>query len=130
MTVDPLRHLSVFSPEAFGNQRVDIIGAGATGSAIVLELAKLGVQNLHVWDFDTVESHNLANQAFGPRHVGEKKVAALASLVKDLADVDIVQHDQKVEAGVLVGSVRVGERVPSPNGHRMRVEEVHGAGPS
>lgn len=102
MSVDPLRHLSVFSPEAFGNQRVDVIGAGATGSAIVLELAKLGVKNLHVWDFDTVEGHNLANQAFGLRHVGMKKVDALAELAKDFADVEIVKHDQKVEAGVKV----------------------------
>ena len=29
--IDPLRHMSVFSPDKWGARRVDVIGAGATG---------------------------------------------------------------------------------------------------
>jgi len=50
--------------QGFNQKRVDIIGAGATGSHVVMLLAILGFTNIHVWDFDRVEAHNLANQSF------------------------------------------------------------------
>lgn len=96
MTVDPLRHLEVFGPEEFGNRKVAVIGAGATGSAVVVQLAKLGVANLHVYDFDTVEAHNLANQVYGVADVGKPKVEALAEYVKKYADLDIHAHNEEV----------------------------------
>ena len=96
MAVEPLRHLSVFSPERFGARRVDIIGAGATGGAIAVELAKLGVKNLHVWDFDHVEEHNLANQMYGIEHVGKFKVDALAHIIKRDVNTDITPHNERV----------------------------------
>ena len=96
MAVEPLRHLAHFSPEKFGRRQIDIIGAGATGSAIALELAKLGVQNLHVWDFDHVEDHNLANQVYGLEDVGKFKVEALARIIKRDVNTDIVAHNERV----------------------------------
>ena len=44
--IDTTRHVEVFSPDAFGSRRIDIIGAGASGSRIVLALAKLGIENI------------------------------------------------------------------------------------
>jgi hypothetical protein len=79
---DPLRHQYIFDPINFGNQPITVIGAGATGSRIALSLAKLGVQNLTVYDFDIVESHNIANQAYGNNDIGKPKVQALAELIK------------------------------------------------
>lgn len=97
MPVEPLRHLEVFSPTQFGNQRVDVVGAGATGSAVTLELAKLGITNLHVWDFDKVEDHNLANQLYGPEDIGYSKVDSLWNLVKDQADTEITLYEQELK---------------------------------
>jgi len=105
MSVDPLRHLSVFKPHAFGTRRVDVIGCGATGSRIVLSLAKLGVENIHVWDFDTVEEHNLANQVFGLPDIGRPKVAALADIVKRDAGVTLNVHPEKVCGSESFGEV-------------------------
>jgi sulfur carrier protein ThiS adenylyltransferase len=95
--IDPLRHLSVFSPHAFGSRRVDVIGCGATGSRVVLSLAKLGVENIHAWDFDKVEEHNVPNQAFGLQHVGLLKVDALAQLVRAATGAEITIHPEKVD---------------------------------
>ena len=103
--VEPLRHLTVFDPAAFGNKRVDVIGCGATGSMIVMQLAKLGVQNLHVHDFDVIEGHNIANQAFGICDIGQKKVDALARRVKDDTGLVVTTHDQAVTGRSLLGSV-------------------------
>lgn len=103
--LDPLRHLSVFSPHAFGSRRVDVIGVGATGSRIALSLAKLGVENIHVWDFDTVEEHNVPNQAFGLEHVGLLKTDALAALIKAATGTDITVHSEKVDGTQQLGEI-------------------------
>jgi molybdopterin/thiamine biosynthesis adenylyltransferase len=103
--VDPLRHLSVFSPHAFGTRRVDVVGCGATGSRIALDLAKLGVENIHVWDFDTVEEHNVANQVFGIEHIASLKVEALAALVKAATGVKIYTHAERVDGSQQLGDV-------------------------
>lgn len=96
MPVNPLRHMEVFDPRSFGRRRVDVIGVGATGSHVVVSLAKLGVDNIHVWDPDKVESHNVANQAFGNGDIGSPKVEALARIVKALTGDEIATHCERV----------------------------------
>jgi len=93
-TVDTLRHIKVFDAEEFASKRVDVIGAGATGSRIALALAKLGITNLHVWDFDKIESHNIANQAYGLKDVGKPKVRALEELIHEQTGISIAPHEQ------------------------------------
>lgn len=105
MRIDPLRHLSVFSPDAFGQHRVDVIGAGATGSKVVLDLAKLGVENIHVWDFDQVEEHNVANQVFGLGDVGALKVDALREIVKRDTGTTIHTHAECVDGSQNLGDI-------------------------
>ena len=96
--IDVSRHQEIFSPASWGDKRVDVIGAGATGSPVVLELAKLGVRNIHVWDFDAVEEHNLANQMYGPADVGKLKVEALQELIRNQTGTEITIHAEAVTA--------------------------------
>lgn len=102
--IDVTRHQSVFSPEEFGNKQVCVIGAGATGSKIVLELAKLGVKNIVVYDFDHVEEHNLANQVYGPNHLGMAKVEALAQVVLDATGLEITARNERVTADTRIAA--------------------------
>lgn len=81
--IDSTRHRSVFDPAKWGGKRVDVIGLGATGSKIALSLAKLGVTNLHLWDHDVVEEHNLANQVYGLREVGAPKAQAILDRINE-----------------------------------------------
>lgn len=74
--LDISRHQELFEPYNF-NTPVTIIGAGATGSWIALSLAKLGIEDIAVWDFDKVEAHNIPNQSYGLPNVGFPKVTAL-----------------------------------------------------
>ncbi len=99
MGVDTIRHQRVFDPDMFGERRVDVIGAGAIGSRVAMGLAKLGIKHIHVWDFDTVEPHNIANQIFGNDDIGKLKVDALAELVKRQTGTDITKHPGKYETG-------------------------------
>lgn len=74
--ISVIRHQMIFDPSK-NNVPVHIIGAGATGSRLWLALVELGLTNIHVYDFDEVESHNLANQIFLIEDVGTPKVEAL-----------------------------------------------------
>lgn len=92
--IDATRHQSVFSPGAFHRRRVDVIGVGATGSKLALSLAKLGVLNLHVWDFDVVEPHNIANQVYSQEHVGMDKATAFADIALAATGSPVTAHVQ------------------------------------
>lgn len=80
--IDISRHKELFNPENFTTP-VHIIGAGATGSWLALALAKLGLSNINVWDFDIIEEHNVANQAFSYLDVNKTKVNALQALINN-----------------------------------------------
>ena len=70
-----------FKPEDLGTDRVHIIGCGATGSTLAELLARFGITNMVLYDFDTVEGKNLANQMFLHRHIHMPKVDAVAEIV-------------------------------------------------
>lgn len=95
--IDATRHSDIFDPGVFGDRRVDVIGTGATGSKVALAVAKLGVRNLHVWDFDQVEPHNLANQAFAERHLGMNKAEAAAQVVYEATGWPVTAHAKAYE---------------------------------
>lgn len=103
--IDPHRHFSIFDPERFGDRPVHIIGAGATGSKIAIEIAKLGVRNLIVHDFDVIEPHNLANQAYIRSDVGKPKVEALAEHIKAATGMDITKSLEKVTGATPLSGV-------------------------
>lgn len=61
-----------------------IIGCGAIGSCTAELLARAGITDITLWDFDTVESHNMSNQLFYEKHVGTLKTEALSELLIDI----------------------------------------------
>lgn len=75
-----IRHDSVFRAGEYNNYPIHIVGAGATGSRVFMSLIELGLTNISVYDYDKVEAHNLANQAYMHEHIGVPKVQALKSL--------------------------------------------------
>lgn len=104
--LDVRRHMELFDPHSF-NTKINVIGAGATGSWLAFMLAKLGIRGdlINVWDFDTVEEHNIPNQLYGMPYIGDKKVQALGTKIfSDLCQ-NIVEHDKKFTSGRLSGYV-------------------------
>lgn len=69
-----------FQPEDV-NDRIHIIGCGAVGSLVGETLARMGLTKITLYDFDTVESHNIANQIFTENDLGKPKVSALRSRI-------------------------------------------------
>lgn len=63
---------------------IHIIGCGAIGSTLTLQLARCGLTDLYLWDFDIVESHNLANQQYRFAHIGRPKTECLKEMVLEI----------------------------------------------
>lgn len=89
------RQSNIFNKNEF-NIPINIIGAGATGSWLALMLAKMGITNITVWDFDVVEEHNLPNQLFELQDVGEAKVFALQRIIQNHTNIVINVKNEKV----------------------------------
>lgn len=58
-----------------------VIGVGAIGRQVALQLASLGVRTLHLIDFDEVEPTNITTQGYLARDLGKLKVNATADAV-------------------------------------------------
>lgn len=72
-----------FQPERLP-ARIHIIGCGAVGSTIAENLARFGVTKMTLYDFDTVEPHNIANQMFRQKDIGKLKVDALKDIITEI----------------------------------------------
>ena len=79
MAISTIRHESIINPR-IDNPPFTIVGCGAVGSRIFMSLIELGMTRIRCIDFDYVEPHNLANQAFMHEHVGMNKGEALQFL--------------------------------------------------
>lgn len=69
-------------PEAFLSKSIQIVGIGGIGSPTAYLLAKLGIRDLTLIDFDTVETHNVGSQFYSLEDVGRPKVEALQERIK------------------------------------------------
>lgn len=83
------RQLDIVNPDKLAAQQVTLVGAGGIGSPTALLLAKLGVQNLTVYDPDVIEEHNLPNQMYRLGDLGRPKVEALAEVCQQFAGLTI-----------------------------------------
>lgn len=76
MITDYTKQMELIKPHEV-DTRINVIGCGALGSWIVFFLLKMGFDQIHVYDFDIIEEHNLPNQMFAEEHIGAHKVSAM-----------------------------------------------------
>ena len=101
--LDTTRHELHFDARALTKgKRVDIVGVGAVGSKIAMEIAKLGVKTIHLWDADIVEAHNIANQDFYLEDIDTPKAVTCASRIKKATGIEPVAHETYIEEGMEV----------------------------
>ena len=92
--------LNIFDPRKFALP-VHIIGMGGIGSAVFEMLARLGVPEIHIWDNDVVEPHNLpAQHMYRKSDVDTPKVeAALQWIQRQEFDTLVDPHMEEVVSG-------------------------------
>lgn len=87
------RQLDLIPLETLG-MKVTIIGCGAIGSFLGLQLAKMGLTNINLFDFDEVSIENMSNQFFRFSDIGKNKAFALRDLIYDFTGCEsIAAHD-------------------------------------
>jgi molybdopterin-synthase adenylyltransferase len=74
-----------FSQEALAKSRVAVIGAGAIGNEVIKNLALLGTGEIHIFDLDIIEEHNLTRSVlFRDADIGQPKAAVAARRAMEL----------------------------------------------
>lgn len=74
------------------NKTVGIAGAGGLGSNCAVALARVGVGNLIITDFDVIDKSNLNRQYYFLHQLGQKKVIALRN------NINLINPEVKVNA--------------------------------
>lgn len=77
------RHTS-YVQQKLAEAKVAVAGLGGLGSNVAFALARIGVGNLHLIDFDRVDITNLNRQQYFLRHIGMYKTDALKEELKEI----------------------------------------------
>lgn len=70
-----------------------VIGVGAIGRQVALQLASIGCPKIQIIDFDTVDATNITTQGYLARQIGLPKVDALADTIRS------------IDGNILVGAI-------------------------
>lgn len=74
---------------------IHIVGLGAIGSNLALMLARLGLTNIHLYDFDTVEPINVANQNYFQEDIGKTKLETTIENMQSInPDIELYAHEE------------------------------------
>ena len=73
------RQRDIVPPERLATCQATVIGVGAIGRQVALQLAAMGISWLQLMDFDAVEESNLASQGYLEDDLGRAKVDATAN---------------------------------------------------
>lgn len=94
--MDTIKHHEVFD-HAKVDGKIAIAGVGALGSALALQLVKLGMSDILLFDPDTIEAHNIPNQVlYGPVDVGKPKVEMASYMLRTLSSCEPKWHITKL----------------------------------
>lgn len=94
-----IRQSEFFDPLAITDE-IHVIGIGAIGSHIVEMLTRMGIEDIHIYDFDTVDAHNIPNQMFADSDIGLPKTEALAATCfKINPEINIHEHNKGYTTG-------------------------------
>jgi sulfur carrier protein ThiS adenylyltransferase len=79
-----VRQHDLVPPDRLADITATVIGVGAIGRQVAMQLAAIGVRRLQVVDFDTVDLSNVITQGYLADDVGQPKVLAVAAAIARL----------------------------------------------
>ena len=91
-----LRQRDLVPPEKLAACKVTVIGVGAIGRQVAIQLVSMGAKWLQLFDHDTVDVVNLAPQGYFPADLGRPKVDAMATLLGQInPDTKLQLHPER-----------------------------------
>ena len=100
-----IRQEEFFSPIKVTDE-IHIIGIGAIGSHIAEMLIRMGLTKIHIYDFDTVDEHNIPNQLYFENDINETKCQALRMTCACI-NADCINNIKLHEKGYILGQTRL-----------------------
>ena len=101
-----VRQRELVPPEKLSVCRATVIGVGAIGRQVAIQLTAMGIASLQLIDPDTVEPANLAPQGFAPDELGRPKVESVGDLCHHLNPrLELVEHAERFRRSMDVGDV-------------------------
>ena len=90
-----IRQQDIVPAERLAGCKATVIGVGAIGRQVALQLTAMGIPWLQLVDFDTVDASNLASQGYLEADLGKPKVEATALLCKQVntsVELQVAKH--------------------------------------
>ena len=100
------RQQDLVPAERLADLEISIIGVGAIGRQVALQLAAMGARRLQLVDFDRVDLTNVTTQGYLLGDVGQPKVGATAGAVARLdPTIDVATVDDRYRPKLATGAV-------------------------
>ncbi len=77
-----IRQRELVPSEKLSDTKVTVVGVGAIGRQVALQLAAIGIPTIQLIDFDNVNIENLAPQGFFESDIGRPKVDAVTDMCR------------------------------------------------
>lgn len=78
------RQSDIIPKERLSTLTVSVIGVGAIGRQVALQLAAIGVPKIRLFDFDIVDASNVTTQGYAQVDIDQPKVTATAAAIARL----------------------------------------------
>ena len=99
------RQRDVVPPDRLATCRATVIGVGAIGRQVALQLAAMGMPWLQLVDFDTVEESNLASQGYLEADLSRPKVEATGDLCRQVQHgLELLQVNDRFRRSMEIGN--------------------------
>ena len=100
------RQQDIIPPDRLAACKATVIGVGAIGRQVALQLTAMGIGWLQLIDFDVVEPSNLASQGYLEDDLGQPKVDATAALCRRInSRLDIHAINERFRRSNVAGDV-------------------------
>jgi hypothetical protein len=107
-----IRQRQIVPPQKLAACHAVVIGVGAVGRQVALQLAAVGVSSMELFDFDTVGVENLAPQAYWPQDLDRHKVEATAEACHLIQpEMHLIVHRERVRRGSARGLGQTGKEL-------------------
>ena len=98
------RQQDLVPAERLAQLLVTVIGVGAIGRQVALQLAAIGARRLQLVDFDRVDHTNVTTQGYWAEDIGQPKVAATGQAIARLdPTIDVELVDDRYRPKLTVG---------------------------
>jgi len=100
------RQQDIIPAEQLNGCKATVIGVGAIGRQVALQLAAMGITWLQLIDPDTVEESNLASQGYLEKDMGRPKVRATGQQCQQInGELDVFELDERFKRSHQIGHV-------------------------